>query len=146
MRILIAMDESDHSIRAAETVARSMPHENSQVLLLHVLEPAEFFEPDQSLWNREEQAKIFLKKASAQLQSAEFKEIEIRVVKGEARNKIVDVAQEWRADFIVLGSQGRTSLASALLGSVTEFVARQAGCSVVIVRKADSLFARGPSK
>jgi len=135
MRILIAMDESDHSFRAAAAVSRSMRHENSGVLLLHVLEAPAFFEPDQSLWKREEQAKIFLTKASAQLQSAEFKEIEIRVAKGEAPTKIVEVAREWNADFVVLGSHGRTSLASALLGSVSESVARQAGCSVVIVRK-----------
>lgn len=137
MRILIAMDESDYSIKAAEAVSQSMRHEDSSVLLLHVLEPAEFFEPDQSLWKREEQAQVFLKRASAQLQSADFKEIEIRVVKGEAQNKIVQIAQEWNADFVVLGSHGRTSLASALLGSVSESVARQAGCSVVIVRMKD---------
>jgi universal stress protein A len=137
MRILIAMDESDYSIKAAEAVSRSMRHEDSSVLLLHVLEPAEFFEPDQSLWKREEQAQVFLKRASAQLESAEFKEIEIRVAKGEAPNKIVQIAQEWNADFVVLGSHGRTSLASALLGSVSESVARQAGCSVVIVRKTE---------
>jgi|SRR5579872_300912 len=137
MRILIAMDESDHSIRAAEAVSRSMRHENSHVLLLHVLEPPAILEPDQSFWKREEQAKIFLKNASAQLQSAGFQEIEIRVAEGQAPSGIVEIAQQWNADFIVLGSQGRTNLASILLGSVTEFVARHAPCSIMIVRKSD---------
>jgi len=137
MRILIAMDESDHSFRAAESVSRSIRHENSHVLLLHVLEPPAILEPDQSFWKREEQAKSFLKNASAQLQSEGFQEIEIRVAEGEAPSKIVETAQQWSADFIVLGSQGRTSLASVLLGSVTELVARQARCSIMIVRKPD---------
>ena len=70
-----------------------MRHENSHLLLLHVLEPPAVFEPDQSLWKREEQAKIFLKNASAQLQSADFEDIEIRVADGEASSKIVEIAQ-----------------------------------------------------
>jgi nucleotide-binding universal stress UspA family protein len=115
-----------------------MRHEDSHVLLLHVLEPPAILEPDQSFWKREEQAKIFLKNASARLQSTGFQEIEIRVAEGQAPRKIVEIAQQWNADFIVLGSQGRTSLASMLLGSVTESVARQAGCSIVIVRKPDA--------
>lgn len=135
MRILIAMDESDYSLRTAEAVARSIHPENSQVLLLHVLEPAAVFEPDQSFWSREEQAKIFLKKAAGQLQSANFREIDMRVVDGEVPKRIVEVAREWNADFIVLGSQGRTGLVDMLLGSVAESVARNADCSIVIVRK-----------
>lgn len=146
MRILIAMDESDHSFRAVEAVSRSMHHEDSHLLLLHVLEAPALFEPDQSLWKREEQAKIFLKNACAQLQSADFKDIEIRVADGEAPSRIVEVAQQWNADFVVLGSQGRTSLASILLGSVTEFVARHAGCSIVIVRKPEGPQTSSPEK
>jgi universal stress protein A len=129
------MDESGHSLWAVDAVSRSMHPENSQILLLHILAAPAAFEPDQSLWKREEEAKIFLKNASARLQPAGFKEIEIRVADGEAPNRIVEIAQQWKADFIVLGSQGRTSLASVLLGSVTESVARHAGCSIVIVRK-----------
>jgi nucleotide-binding universal stress UspA family protein len=146
MRVLIAMDESDHSFRAVEAFSRSMRHEDSHLLLLHVLEPPAVFEPDQSLWKREEQAKIFLKNASAQLQLADFRDIEIRVSDGEAPSKIVEIAQQWNADLIVLGSQGRTSVASILLGSVTEFVARHAGCSIVIVRRPDGPQTSGPEK
>ena len=135
MRILIAMDESGHSLKAVETLSRSMQPANSQVLLLHVLDPPGIVEPDQSLWKREEQAKNFLQNASAQLQSAGFKDIEIRVADGEVPSRIVEVAHQWKADFVVLGSLGRTGLVGTLLGSVAEFVARHAGCSIMIVRK-----------
>jgi universal stress protein A len=135
MRILIAMDESDYSVKAVEAVVRSMHAENSQILLLHVLEPPAMVEPDQSVWRREEQAKIFLKTASALLQSANFKDIEIRVVDGETPSKIVEVAGQWHADFIVLGSQGRTGLIDILMGSVAESVTRHAACSIMLIRK-----------
>ena len=135
MRILIAMDESDDALRAAQAVARSLQPANSQVLLLHVLEPAAALEPDQSVWKREEQAKIFLNNASAELQRANFMDVATRLVDGEPQKRIVEVAREWNADFIVLGSQGRTGLADILLGSVAESVARHADCSIVIVRR-----------
>lgn len=135
MRILIAMDESDDALRAAQAVAHAIHPENSQIVLLHVLEPPAAFEPDQSLWKREEQAKIFLKNASAHLQRAHFKSIETQLVEGEPKDKIVEVARQRNADLIVLGSQGRTGLAGILLGSVAESVAHHADCSILIVRQ-----------
>ena len=48
--------------------------------------------------------------------------------------RIIDSAAEWRADLIVVGSHGRSGIPRFLLGSVAEFVARHAKCSVEIVR------------
>jgi nucleotide-binding universal stress UspA family protein len=48
--------------------------------------------------------------------------------------EIVDRAAEWHADLIVLGSHGRHGLDRFLIGSVSEYVARHAPCSVEIVR------------
>jgi nucleotide-binding universal stress UspA family protein len=44
------------------------------------------------------------------------------------------VAEEWHPDLIVLGSHGQKGLRQFLLGSVAEFVARHAKCSVLVVR------------
>jgi len=56
------------------------------------------------------------------------------VTENEIRIGILDAAREWRADLIVLGSRGEKGLRRFLLGSVAEFVARHAPCSVLIVR------------
>jgi nucleotide-binding universal stress UspA family protein len=53
---------------------------------------------------------------------------------GEPRATILDEAAAWNADLIVLGSHGRHGLQRILLGSVAEFVAEYAKCSVEIVR------------
>lgn len=47
---------------------------------------------------------------------------------------IVDDAQRWRAEVIVLGTQGRHGLEHLLLGSVAEGVARTASMPVLLVR------------
>ena len=53
---------------------------------------------------------------------------------GYARTTVVDVANQWHAGLIVVGSRGRTGLERVLLGSVSDYVARHASCSVEIVR------------
>jgi nucleotide-binding universal stress UspA family protein len=55
---------------------------------------------------------------------------------GDPRSCILDVAKEWGADLIVLGSHGRRGLDRFLLGSVSETVAVHAPCSVRVVRSA----------
>ncbi len=53
---------------------------------------------------------------------------------GDIRESIIDSAAEWRSDLIVVGSHGQRGIQRFLLGSVAEFVARHARCSVEIVR------------
>jgi len=54
---------------------------------------------------------------------------------GEPREFILDEAQTWGADLIVLGSHGRHGLERLLMGSVSESVAIYAHCSVEVVRR-----------
>ena len=67
------------------------------------------------------------------LRKAGFK-VDSRVAENEIRTAILNVAEEWHADLIVIGSHGEKGLRKFLLGSVAEFVARHAHCSVLIVR------------
>jgi len=79
------------------------------------------------------QAEKSVAQAAQTLRAAGFT-VQTRVVEAEVRTGILDVATEWRADLIVLGSHGRRGLERFLLGSVAESVARHARCSVLIVR------------
>lgn len=60
--------------------------------------------------------------------------VEHQLLKGDAATEIVRVAEETKADVIVIGSHGRTGLARLLLGSVAEKVMRKAPCPVVTVK------------
>ena len=60
--------------------------------------------------------------------------LETTVRTGDARDVIVDEASTWRADLVVVGSQGRTKLQRWLVGSVAEAVVRHAPCSVQVAR------------
>jgi len=71
--------------------------------------------------------------AAAALKAAGFN-AKGRVVEAVTRSGILDLASQWRADLIVLGSHGRKGGQRFMLGSVAESVARGAYCSVLIVR------------
>jgi nucleotide-binding universal stress UspA family protein len=60
---------------------------------------------------------------------------ETAVREGDPRSAIVDEAEEWEADLIVVGSHGRTGLSRWLLGSVAQAVVGHAPCSVEVVRR-----------
>ena len=61
-------------------------------------------------------------------------EVQTIVLEGVAYKAIVDYANEWFADLIVMGTHGRTGLSHVFAGSVTERVVRTARCSVLVAR------------
>jgi nucleotide-binding universal stress UspA family protein len=53
---------------------------------------------------------------------------------GHAATGIVEIAEKWAADLIVMGSHGREGLGRLLLGSVADAVIRHAPCPVLVAR------------
>jgi len=140
MKILIAIDDSKFSQEALRAVIRQFRPEGVQLLVLHILQPislsavpqmATQYAPELEAQGKE--ARELVERAAGTLRAAGFK-VETNVDKGDIRMKIIDTAAEWKADLVVLGSHGRAGLPRLLLGSVAEFVARHAPCSVEIVR------------
>ena len=54
---------------------------------------------------------------------------------GAPGHSICESAQNWGADLIVLGRRGRTGLAEAFLGSVSNYVVHHASCSVFVIQE-----------
>jgi nucleotide-binding universal stress UspA family protein len=61
-------------------------------------------------------------------------EADFRITNGSPPTEIVRVADELKAELLVLGIRGRTGLARVALGSVAERVLETARCSVLVVR------------
>jgi universal stress protein A len=60
-------------------------------------------------------------------------ETKVVVAAGSAAG-ILDAAESWHADLIVVASHGRSGVAHLLLGSTAEKVLRHAPCEVLVVR------------
>ena len=82
------------------------------------------------------EADEFASNAAARLR-AEFPEwnIEKRVIKGTPAWELIDEANEWNADLLVVGSEGRSALGRLLLGSVSKRVVTDSRCSVRVARR-----------
>ncbi len=59
---------------------------------------------------------------------------EVHARQGDPADAILDVAEETKADLIVVGNKGMTGARRFLLGSVPNKVSHHAPCSVLIIR------------
>jgi nucleotide-binding universal stress UspA family protein len=80
----------------------------------------------------------FMAEARADLEQLELPDAHIRaerrLERGDPVREILHVADDVRADLIVMGTHGRTGLARLLMGSVAEQVVRQASCPVLTLK------------
>lgn len=150
MKILLATDGSEGSARTVYAVANRPWPAKSQVKLVSVVQ---LLTPDnqatisplcseyptsllEQVWKearaRAEEAVADARKilTAANLDVCDCKSTPI----GDARSVILDSAEAWRADLIVLGSHGRHGLDRLLMGTVSESVAIHAHCCVEVVR------------
>ncbi|HMI82219.1 MAG TPA: universal stress protein [Solirubrobacterales bacterium] len=61
-------------------------------------------------------------------------DVQTHPVEGDPADAILNVAEETKADLIVVGNKGMTGARRYLLGSVPNNVSHHAPCSVIIVR------------
>jgi nucleotide-binding universal stress UspA family protein len=61
-------------------------------------------------------------------------EVQTHPVEGDPADAILNVAEEIKADLVVVGNKGMTGARRYLLGSVPNNVSHHAPCSVIIVR------------
>ena len=139
MKILMGIDGSNFSEDVLRAIVKQFRTENTEVRVLHVLQPSAPAPPQMALGyapeldDQKKPARELVERIADELRGAGFK-VDTAVEGGDIRERIIDSAAEWSADLIVVGSHGRSGIPSFLLGSVAEFVARHARCSVEIVR------------
>ncbi|MEW6765568.1 MAG: universal stress protein [Pseudomonadota bacterium] len=143
-RILVAVDDSETSERAlAQAIELARLHEG-QLLLVHVVEEVflnvgeEIVDP-RALWQAMAVgAKTLLERQLEHVRSvgmtAESRLIELRGFGETIAGSIVQEAETWKADLVVLGTHGRRGLRRLMLGSTAEEVARLATCPVLLIR------------
>ncbi len=141
--ILCPVDFSEFSIRAYHHAVSLAEHYRAKLVAMHVVELSRYPFADYVASTGDygefcralgeggqEQLRQFVKKHAR-------KEIhpELVVHEGTAPDCILSVAQEQKADLIVMGTHGRRGYDRLVLGSATNRVMRRAPCPVVAVCK-----------
>jgi universal stress protein A len=137
--ILCATDFSTSSEYAFRLAASLAEDHKARLVILHVAEA-----PHASLYKGvpvsrqlDEQEREQQEKLDA-LQPPAGVAVERRMVLGDPGEEILKIANELKADLIVMGTHGRTGLRRMVTGSVAERVLRHAPCPVLAVKTPQS--------
>ena len=147
--ILVPVDFSAHSETALVCAAELAEKLDSDLVILHVVHdlndaPGYYSVKgrDKQLGRMEDVAAEMLEEFFHTMQKkysglAALKHATTMLVVGLPVNRILESAKKTHASMIVMGSQGRTGLARAMLGSKAEQVVRLAPLPVMIVKDKD---------
>lgn len=136
--ILLAVDGSEHALHAARIagdLARATHAKTLRVVTVYDPVPPNLGEPNlsQAIITRQQEAQEIVDHTIREVGKIPG-EIHTEILEGPIAEKIVDVASIRNSDLIIMGSRGRTGLASALLGSNSQKVVSTAPCPVLVVR------------
>jgi nucleotide-binding universal stress UspA family protein len=150
MKILLAIDGSKFSHKAVDELARMQFSSQTEVRIISVfhnslwptvLEEAitggvmgKFYEKAINLARKSAEDII---RDAAQVINTKNSSLSVTTiaVDGSPKNAILNEAETYGADLIVVGSQGQGAFSSILLGSVSQYVTTHAKCSVLIVKE-----------
>ena len=143
MLILLPVDGSELALDAVHHALRLLREGlRASFVLANVQEPTYLYEmvlaPDAALLETAsfDAAVHALAGAEALLQQAGAR-YEREIAHGEPGNTLLDIAERFACDAIIIGSRGAGSLRSALLGTVSQTVLQEATVPVTVVKHAD---------
>lgn len=149
MKILLAVDGSPCSEAAIDEVATRPWPSNTEVRIVSAFEIP--LSPTPEVWAIQpeyydemeravrEQTQKVVDAASARLKKAIGQSLNVtgQVIQGSPQSAILEEAERWKADLIVVGSHGYGTWYRLVLGSVSQAVVLHAKCSVEVVRRSD---------
>ena len=144
-RILCAVDFSADSLEAFRLAAEMARLHSASLHLLHVIEAQPVMPAGVEIRILDEANAAMEKLVASADSSLDDLALATEVTNGLASVEIVERAREWRAELIVLGSTGVTSLEEIIIGGTAERVVKEAPCSVLIVRP-DQKHDRAPGR
>lgn len=149
MRILLAVDGSPCSETAVDEVASRPWPSNSELRIVSAFQIQ--LSPTPEVWAIQpeyydemervvrEQTQRVVDAGAARLKKALGQSLNVtgQVLQGSPQSAILEEAEQWKADLIVVGSHGYGTWHRLVLGSVSQAVVLHAKCSVEVVRRSD---------
>jgi nucleotide-binding universal stress UspA family protein len=136
-RILLAVDGSENSIRAAQEAMKiaSLTSE-AKIEILYVAEFSKSKNEVLHSHGREELEYSRRKKLAPIVEIIESRNVayELKILHGYPGPTIIEYANKEKVDLVVLGSRGLNSLQEMVLGSVSHKVVKRVDCPVLIVK------------
>jgi nucleotide-binding universal stress UspA family protein len=136
MKVLVATDGSEHSMKAVQRALELAEKQGAQVTLMSVAYYVGDFDemPPYVQEKLEAEARAALKKSKAVFDQKGIK-VETALEAGMVpANNIISMAEKGKFDRIIMGSTGLSGLGRVLMGSTAAKVVANAPCEVTVVR------------
>jgi nucleotide-binding universal stress UspA family protein len=140
-RALVAVeDEAFAELITNYLLAQTWPAD-MQFRVVHAIQPPPVWDLPPTYWtalleDAEQYGKALVSKTAEKLKGiGPGVTAEAQVVQGFPDEKIVEMAADWNADAIVVGSHGRRGFQRLVMGSVSSAVLAHAQCTVIVVRQ-----------
>ena len=134
--IVVATDLHGEAEAALEYARKLAGAYGARIVLAHGLDPLEYADvhdvPEQVLEELNVQARSMLEKLSGDLLADGIRS-HSEVRQGDVVQTLVDVARDYEAGLIVVGSKGREGAGPIVVGAITERLVRTACCPVLAV-------------
>lgn len=138
--ILIAIDGSESAKKAFEKSILIAKRNNSELIIVHVIDSSSYnmgvesatfdaIEVDATeMENLLEDYEIKAKEAGVKL-------VRTELTKGSPKHLLsVEIPNKFEADLIIVGSTGLNMIERWMIGSVSEYIIREARCDVLVIR------------
>jgi nucleotide-binding universal stress UspA family protein len=138
--ILVGTDGSDSSLRAVEKAGQIAAGSGATVVVATAYFPqsedqraADVLKDEGYKMSGNAPIYAILREAKERALQAGAKTVEEKAIVGAPVDALVDLAEEMKADLLVVGNVGLSTIAGRLLGSVPANVARRSKTDVLIV-------------
>jgi nucleotide-binding universal stress UspA family protein len=136
-KILVALDGSEHSIRALQQAAVLAHAFDAPLILVHAYPATSdllgYSDYSRLVARRKEKGQDLIEEMRSELKDPKLV-IEEDLLEGPEAEAILNAAEAHEAGLIVLGSRGLSAVKGWLLGSVSRKVSHLAKCPVLLVR------------
>jgi nucleotide-binding universal stress UspA family protein len=140
MKILLPVDGSELSLEAVRFAIRMvLAGLHGEVVLANVQEPATLYElvvahDPEVIDQVSHAAGLHLLQSAQELLDAAEIAYEYEVAQGDPAHTIIDIAERFACDLIVMGARGQSALRRAMMGSVSNEVLHASAVPVMIVK------------
>jgi nucleotide-binding universal stress UspA family protein len=145
-KVLVAIDGSEHSLKAVDYAIDVAQKYGSEMYLIHIIDKVEIPEelkkyvsvekiedpPEYLVFN--DIGNRILKKLKEQAEKSGIKKVHTIIQEGDAAEKITDFARENEIDWIFMGSRGLGGVKGLLMGSVSNKVCHLTDSTCITVK------------
>jgi nucleotide-binding universal stress UspA family protein len=143
-RIMVAVDGSATAESGLKEAINLAKDQNAKLAIVHVIDIVVVFGAGQFPGTYIEAARELAREINEHARKtalaagieAEIQSPEIVTSGYHVADTIADLARDWKADLLVVGTHGRRGVSRLLIGSVAERIVRLAPCPLLLIRSA----------